>query len=83
MRVDVRRPVVARIVAQALNEDLHQVLEGMALGIDQGALEEGAGRKGLDRLQEAAIAGIVDELPDRGVASLDLQGGRAELADPS
>ena len=46
---------------------------------DQRALEERACREGLDRLQEAAIAGIVDELADRRLSRLDLQRLRADL----
>ena len=45
---DLVRPVVTRIGPQAPEEDLHQVLEGLTLGEDERALEEGARSKSFD-----------------------------------
>ncbi|MNV72940.1 hypothetical protein D3C71_1660610 [compost metagenome] len=73
------RPAVTGIVAQLGQEHAHQVFEAVALGKDLRALEEGACGKGLDRLQETTVTGIVDEGADRRLARLDLQRLGAKL----
>ncbi|MNX92457.1 hypothetical protein D3C86_1245970 [compost metagenome] len=75
---DVAWPLCARIGFQLAQEHVHQILEALALGEDQRALKQRRGRKCLDRLQETAVAGIVDELADGGMARFHMQGGRTK-----
>ena len=72
-------PAIAGIIGDAVDEGTHQVFEILPLGEDQRALEKAAGGKGLDRLQETHVAGIVDEFADRSMAGLDLQRRGTEL----
>src|SRR3954451_13077200 len=72
-------PVFACVMAQAPDEDFHEVFEALPLAEDDRALEERACRKGLDGLQETAVAGIVDELLDSRVPGLHLQRRSTEL----
>ncbi|MNZ82548.1 hypothetical protein D3C78_1012470 [compost metagenome] len=71
-------PFLTRIGLQLAQEHVHQILEALALGEDQRALKQRRGRKCLDRLQETAVAGIVDELADGGMARFHMQGGRTQ-----
>ncbi len=74
-----RGPAVSGIGFQPLEEDLHEVLILEAAGMHDRALEQGRGGKGLDRLQEAAFAGMIDELADGRLSRLDLQRAHTEL----